>query len=57
MIQHNIFDRYTAVAITKLDILDELDEVKIGVKYVKDGAPVPHFPSSVQVRIVDSPEN
>ena len=26
---------YTAIAVTKLDILDHFDEIKIGVKYVK----------------------
>ena len=26
---------YTAIAVTKLDILDDFDEIKIGVKYVK----------------------
>ena len=41
---------YTAVAMTKLDILDELDEIKIGVRYLKNGEPMKHFPSSVQVR-------
>ena len=41
---------YTAVAVTKLDILDDLEEIKIGVKYVhKDnGQEVDHFPSSIQ---------
>ena len=40
---------YTAVAVTKLDILDDFDEIKVGVKYV-DGAGqgLSHFPSSIQ---------
>jgi len=37
---------YTAIALTKIDILDELDEVKIGVNYVKDGKALEAFPSS-----------
>ena len=32
------------------DILDELDEIKIGVRYLKNGEPMKHFPSSIQVR-------
>ena len=40
---------YSAIAVTKLDILDELDEIKIGVKYMKDGKELNYFPSSIQV--------
>ena len=40
---------YSDVALTKLDILDELDEIQIGVTYVKDGTPLEHFPSCEQV--------
>lgn len=39
---------YTAIAVTKLDILDDLDEIKIGIKYLKDGQELDHFPSSIQ---------
>lgn len=39
---------YSAIAVTKLDILDELDEIKIGVKYFKDGKELNYFPSSIQ---------
>ena len=42
----NMINNYTAVAVTKLDILDELDEIKIGVEYLKNGVPLDHFPSS-----------
>ena len=42
---------YTAIALTKLDILDGLDEIKIGTEYVKDGKPMDHYPSSEQVRL------
>ena len=35
------------------DILDELDEIKIGVRYLKNGQPMKHFPSSIQVRDLD----
>ena len=42
---------YSAIAVTKLDILDELDEIKVGVKYIKDGKELNYFPSSIQVTI------
>jgi len=40
---------YTAVALTKLDILDGFSEIKIGVEYRKNGEILKHFPSSEQV--------
>jgi hypothetical protein len=42
-------NNYTAVALTKLDILDGFDEIKVGVEYLKDGKKLDHFPSSEQV--------
>lgn len=30
-------NEYTALALTKTDILDKLDEIKIGVNYFKNG--------------------
>lgn len=41
-------NNYTALALTKLDILDGLDEIKIGVAYKKNGTVMDHFPSSEQ---------
>ena len=41
---------YTAIALTKTDILDTLKEIKIGVEYIKNGKEMDHFPSSEQVR-------
>ena len=38
---------YTALALTKIDILDKLDEIKIGVNYVKNGKVMEHYPSNV----------
>ena len=38
---------YTALALTKIDILDKLDEIKIGVNYVKKGQVMDHYPSNV----------
>jgi len=40
---------YSSVALTKLDVLDDMDEIKIGVSYVKDGVILEHFPSCEQV--------
>lgn len=33
-----------SLALTKLDILDTLQEIKVGVEYKVDGEPIPHFP-------------
>merc|ERR1712076_364290 len=42
---------YSAIAVTKLDILDDFEEIKIGVKYVKtiegETKEIAHFPSSI----------
>jgi len=38
---------YAAIALTKLDILDTLDELKIGVAYKLDGVTLKAFPSSL----------
>ena len=40
---------YTAVALTKLDILDDLEEIQIGIKYLKNGQTMDYFPSCEQV--------
>jgi len=42
----NTVNGYTAVALTKLDILDKLEEIKIGVDYVKNGKKLDFYPSS-----------
>jgi adenylosuccinate synthase len=39
---------YASINITKLDILDELDEIKIGVGYKINGKEVDTFPSELQ---------
>jgi len=41
---------FTAIALTKLDILDKLPEVKIGVKYIDaDGVEIPDFPADLSL--------
>lgn len=42
----NMINGFTALAVTKLDILDVFDEVKIGVAYNLDGKKVETFPAS-----------
>ena len=42
---------YTAVALTKMDIMDDMDEIKIGVEYVKDGQVIDYYPTSEAVSI------
>lgn len=33
-----------SIALTKLDIMDVLDEIKVGVAYKLNGKRIPHFP-------------
>jgi adenylosuccinate synthase len=35
----------TALAVTKLDVLDTFDEIRLGVSYTLDGAPLDAFPA------------
>ncbi|XP_059771113.1 adenylosuccinate synthetase isozyme 1 isoform X3 [Balaenoptera ricei] len=37
---------FTALALTKLDILDALDEIKVGVAYKLSGKRIPYFPAN-----------
>ena len=41
-------NNFTALALTKLDIHSDLDEIKIGINYLKEGLPMTHYPSSEQ---------
>ncbi|XP_010834205.1 PREDICTED: adenylosuccinate synthetase isozyme 1-like [Bison bison bison] len=40
---------FTALALTKLDILDALDEIKVGVAYKLGGKRIPYFPANQEV--------
>ncbi|XP_055969715.1 adenylosuccinate synthetase isozyme 1 [Sorex fumeus] len=40
---------FTALALTKLDILDALDELKVGVSYKLNGKRIPHFPANQEI--------
>ena len=35
--------------LTKLDVLDNLDEIKVGLKYLYQGNEVPYFPADLKV--------
>ena len=43
----NMVNGYTTVAMTKIDIFDKMDEVKIDVSYLKNGVKMEYYPSSV----------
>lgn len=44
----NMVNGYTAIALTKLDILDIFDEVKIGIKYRRrNGEEIKYFPANM----------
>ena len=43
---------YSAIALTKLDILDDLDEIQVGINYKKHEKSMEHFPSCEQVSIM-----
>lgn len=45
----HMINGFTAIALTKLDILDVLDEIKVGVAYKLNGKRIPHFPSNMDV--------
>lgn len=38
---------YTAICLTKLDILDTFKEIKVGIAYENDGKKLDHFPGSI----------
>lgn len=42
----NLINGYDTLNLTKLDVLDGFDEVKIGVAYVVDGKELPSFPGA-----------
>ncbi|KAG0332639.1 hypothetical protein BG000_009858 [Podila horticola] len=44
-----IINGYTSINITKLDILDQLDEIKIGVAYKVDGKILEGFPANLSL--------
>ncbi|XP_069786970.1 adenylosuccinate synthetase isozyme 2 isoform X2 [Narcine bancroftii] len=45
----HMINGFTALALTKLDILDVFSEIKIGVAYKVDGKIIPYFPANQEV--------
>ncbi|KAG8514447.1 Adenylosuccinate synthetase isozyme 1 [Galemys pyrenaicus] len=45
----NMVNGFTALALTKLDILDALDELKVGIAYKLNGKRIPHFPANQEI--------
>ncbi|XP_069590373.1 adenylosuccinate synthetase isozyme 1 [Ranitomeya imitator] len=45
----HMINGFTALALTKLDILDSLDEIKIGVAYRLNGKRIPYFPANQEI--------
>ncbi|XP_063059789.1 adenylosuccinate synthase, like [Engraulis encrasicolus] len=43
----HMINGFTAIALTKLDILDTLPEIKIGIAYTVDGKALPSFPANM----------
>lgn len=44
----SFFVFFCRIALTKLDILDTLTEIKVGVAYTVDGKPLPSFPGTTR---------
>lgn len=40
------FTPHFRLAITKLDILDDFDEIKVGIQYKLNGKVIEHYPAS-----------
>ncbi|KAG9481229.1 hypothetical protein GDO78_010455 [Eleutherodactylus coqui] len=45
----HMINGFTALALTKLDILDSLDEIKVGVAYRLNGKRIPYFPANQEI--------
>lgn len=45
-----LINGYDSLNLTKLDVLDDLAEIKIAVKYMVDGEELPGFPGTSLVR-------
>ncbi|KAJ3762027.1 Adenylosuccinate synthetase [Lentinula raphanica] len=45
----SLVNGYDSLNLTKLDVLDDLDEIQIGVKYLVDGKELPGFPADLDI--------
>ncbi|MGH0189205.1 UNVERIFIED_CONTAM: hypothetical protein FKN15_033932 [Acipenser sinensis] len=50
----HMINGFSALAVTKLDILDTLEEIKVGVAYKIDGETIPSFPGLLSLRVAGS---
>ena len=44
-----MINHFTSIAITKLDILDNFEEIKIGIGYIHKGKKFSSFPASLEI--------
>ena len=44
----NMLNSYDSFNLTKIDVLDHLDEIKIGVQYRINGKKIDHMPSTLE---------
>jgi adenylosuccinate synthase len=45
----NQINGYSSINLTKLDVLDELDEIKVGTKYIHEGREIDFFPADLKL--------
>nr|DBA14436.1 TPA: hypothetical protein GDO54_005408 [Pyxicephalus adspersus] len=45
----HMINGFTVLALTKLDILDSLDEIKVGIAYKLNGKRIPYFPANQEI--------
>ncbi|XP_070807675.1 adenylosuccinate synthetase isozyme 2-like [Pituophis catenifer annectens] len=45
----HMINGFSALAVTKLDILDTFEEIKVGVEYHLDGKQIPYFPANQEL--------
>lgn len=43
-----MINNYQSLNITKLDVLDQVDEIKIATKYTVNGVEINYMPSSIE---------
>ena len=46
----NMINGYTALCLTKIDILDDLPEIKVATKYKKSGVEITNYPGLLVVK-------
>jgi len=49
-----LINGYDSLNLTKLDVLDELEEIKIAVKYMIDDKELQHFPGELTMELSEA---